>query len=149
MITIIVPGVPVAKGRPRFTKVGRVFTPKKTEDYEKAVRLFANRAMAGRPPLDRPVRVSVFALVPVPESWSKKRKQAALAYQILPECKPDGDNYLKVTCDALNGCVWRDDAQAIVSTVVKVYGHKPQLRIEVSHILTEEVVALMRNREAA
>lgn len=148
MITIIVPGVPVAKARPRFTKVGRVFTAKKTEDYEDAVRLFANRAMAGRVPMDGPVRVSVFAFVPIPKSWSMRRKKAALAYHILPECKPDGDNFLKIV-DALNGCVWRDDAQAIVSTVVKVYGPTPQLRIEVSRIFTQDIIELLRNREAA
>lgn len=148
MITIIVPGVPVAKGRPRFTEVGRVFTPQQTENFENRVRLFANRAMAGRPQMDGPVRVSVFATVPIPKSWSRKRKQAAVAYQILPESKPDGDNYLKCI-DSLNNCVWRDDAQAIVSTVVKVYGHKPQLRIEVSRVYTSEIIDLLRNREAA
>jgi Holliday junction resolvase RusA-like endonuclease len=93
--------------------------------------------------MDGPVRVAVFAFVPVPKSWSKKKQEDALAYR-----KPDGDNFLKII-DSLNGCVWRDDAQAIVSTVVKVYGPTPQLRIEVLRVYTGEIVELMRNREAA
>ena len=39
MIDLTIPGVPVAKGRPRTTRTGHVFTPAKTRVAEKALRL--------------------------------------------------------------------------------------------------------------
>lgn len=48
--------------------------------------------------------------------------------------KPDGDNLLKSMGDALNGMVWRDDAQIVVFREVrKVYG-QPQIIIDLEEI---------------
>ena len=41
--TVKGPGVP--KGRPRFTRQGRAYTPKATEDFEKWVRANAKQTM--------------------------------------------------------------------------------------------------------
>lgn len=38
-ISFSVPGEPVGKGRPRFTRTGHPYTPGKTESYESLVRL--------------------------------------------------------------------------------------------------------------
>ena len=37
MQTFIINGEPTAKGRPRFTKRGHTYTPKKTKDYEDSI----------------------------------------------------------------------------------------------------------------
>lgn len=44
-------------------------------------------------------RVEVMFLVPMPESWSKKKKEEMDGKS--HEQKPDDDNYLKAFCDAL------------------------------------------------
>lgn len=48
--------------------------------------------------------------------------------------KPDGDNLLKSIGDALNGMVWRDDAQIVqFKEIRKVYGN-PQVIIDLEEI---------------
>ena len=37
---LTIPGEPVGKGRPRFTKNGHSFTPEKTVNYENLVKLY-------------------------------------------------------------------------------------------------------------
>ena len=39
----------------------------------------------------------------------------------LPLKTPDGDNILKIVCDALNGLAWKDDTQVAEMTVRKRY----------------------------
>lgn len=47
-VVVNIPGQPVPKGRPRFTKGGFAYTPDKTRKYEKLVASLAKTAMAGR-----------------------------------------------------------------------------------------------------
>ena len=82
MLTFEIPGDPVAKARPRAAMVSgraRLYTPAKTEKYEARVAVFAQQAMAGRPVMAGPVALSVTALFPIPQSWTKKRQAAARA----------------------------------------------------------------------
>lgn len=133
METIIVElvGEPKGKGRPRFSRAsGHAFTPAATRSYEGALRFAAQQAMAGRPPVDGPLRTTMIATFPIPASWSKKKTAAALAQQVYPTKKPDADNLLKCL-DALNEVVFRDDAQIIDARIFKEYGERPCLRIEV------------------
>ena len=49
-ISFSVPGEPVGKGRPRFTRTGHPYTPGKTESYESLVRLaYGERVRDGIP----------------------------------------------------------------------------------------------------
>ena len=129
MIRILIPGVPVGKGRPRMTRTGHCFTPQKTRIYEDKVALFGSQAMKDIPPFDFPIHVSIEAVFPVPESWSKKKKEQALNGELFPG-KPDLDNVMK-TLDGLNGIVWKDDAQIVDAAISKRYGCVPYLMIEV------------------
>ena len=116
-VVVNIPGQPVPKGRPRFTKGGFAYTPDKTRKYEKLVASLAKTAMAGRPPFGCPVKVMVTAFMRMPQ-MSKKRTADALAGYILPAVKPDADNLAKAALDACNGIIWRDDA-LICSLLVK------------------------------
>lgn len=130
-IRIELPGPPRGKGRPRFVRAtGRTYTPAETASYEGALKLAAQRVMGNRPPLDEALDVLFVAVFPVPASWSRKKREAALAGEIRPTVKPDGDNILKVS-DALNEVVWRDDKSIVEATVQKFYGSRPRLVIEV------------------
>ena len=130
MITFSIPGTPVAKGRPRFARVGRgrgmrVYTLEKTENYEHTVAWIAKRAMLGHKPLDGPLVLVIMVFAPVPKSFSRAKREAALQVKILPVSRPDWNNYGKLISDACNGIVWKDDAQVVDARVVKRYGITP------------------------
>ncbi len=85
MILITIPGTPIGKGRPRMTRSGHCYTPVKTSDYEETVALFGFQGMAGRPPLQGPVRIEVEAIFPIPKSWTKKQKAEATWHTSAPD----------------------------------------------------------------
>lgn len=73
-ISFSVPGEPVGKGRPRFTRTGHTYTPGKTESYESLVRLaYGECGMVF--PKGVPVRVRITACFSIPKSASKKSGQ--------------------------------------------------------------------------
>jgi Holliday junction resolvase RusA-like endonuclease len=130
-IIIRLAGVPVGKGRPRFVRAtGHAFTPAKTRTYEAALRVAAGEAMEGRAPLAGAVAVRIIAAFPIPESWSKKRKQAARLGIERPTKAPDCDNIIK-SLDALNEIVFRDDCQIVEAAVSKTYAEVPHLTVVV------------------
>jgi Holliday junction resolvase RusA-like endonuclease len=94
-VTIVIGGPPTAKGRPRMTRRGITYTPRATGKYEAHGRLAAQQAMDGRPPIAVPVRAEVAVDLPVPASWSGKRRDAALRGDIRPTSRPGTDNYIK------------------------------------------------------
>jgi Holliday junction resolvase RusA-like endonuclease len=133
-IQIELAGVPVGKGRPRFVRAtGRAYTPDKTRRFESDLRLAAQEAMAGRAPLEGPVGISIYASFPVPQSWSRKKREQALLSIIRPTTKPDADNLLKA-CDALNQVVFRDDSQIVSASIEKDYSDRPRLSIFVESL---------------
>lgn len=132
MIRILVPGIPVGKGRPRMTRQGHCYTPAKTRLYENKIAGYGRESMAGCRPLEGYLSVIVEAVFPVPESWPKKKKELALSGKLFPG-KPDLDNCLKVL-DGLNGVTWLDDAQIVSAVISKRYGEIPYLLIDVEEM---------------
>lgn len=129
-VEFIVPGPPVAWQRARLAG-RRHFTDPKTAAYKFAVGTLARAAMAGRPPFCGPVSLHVRAVFAVPKSWSRGRREAALAGWIAPTAKPDWDNVGKGISDAMNGIVYLDDAQVSPGTVEKLYGLTPHVAVTV------------------
>ncbi len=111
-----VPGEPVAKGRPRFARVGgfvRTFTPEKSVRFEDTVRLIAQAA--GAEVIDGPVCVRIEAVWPM-----KGAPRKGVPRPSVPKTtKPDADNVAKAICDALNGITWHDDGQVVELLVRK------------------------------
>lgn len=131
MIEICVLGKPVAKGRPRFNReTGRAYTPAKTASFEAQLKYAALQVMGDRPPLDGPLVLEMDVVVPIAQSWPKKRQDAARTGAEMPTRKPDFDNYQKVV-DGLNLVVWLDDGQIVKSIFEKRYGDKPGMWIRV------------------
>lgn len=134
-IAFHLPGHPRGKGRARSFRVGnfvRHYTPAETRSYEGMIRLAAEKAMAGRPPIDRPVIVMMAAVFDIPKSFSKKRRAAALEGGEFPAKKPDLDNILKALTDAMNGVVVKDDCQIVSVRSSKVYGPAPLVSVTVT-----------------
>ncbi|MDN8047586.1 RusA family crossover junction endodeoxyribonuclease [Burkholderia multivorans] len=133
-VVFVVPGKPVAKGRPRFVRRGphvRTYTPEPTERYENLVKMAAREAMRDDEPYVGPVRLIVDIGVPIPASWSMKKQEAAAAGAIGATKKPDWSNVVKSIEDGLNGIVYADDAQIIDGWVSKRYSRSPGVRVEV------------------
>jgi len=131
-VTITIGGEPVAKGRPRVTRRGFVYTPAATRKYEAHGRLAAQLAMDGRPPIAVPVCAEIVVDLPVPASWSGKRRDAALDGDIRPTTRPDADNYVKAALDAVNAIVIADDSLVVEIDAVKRYATVPQLVITIT-----------------
>jgi Holliday junction resolvase RusA-like endonuclease len=131
ILKFVIPGTPVAKGRPRFTRRGFAFTPAKTRANESMVQAVAREAMEGHVMLTGPIVVDLVAVMPIAESWSKTKKSDALSGSIYPTSKPDLDNLEKLILDSFNGIVWGDDSQVVVKTGRKVYGPVPMTTVSV------------------
>lgn len=144
MIRFEIPGDAVAKGRPRATTIGgkaRMYTPAKTERYEARVAVFAQQAMAGRLPLDEALCVRIVATLAIPASWSRRRRQAALAGEVYPVSRPDADNIAKAVTDGSNGIAWVDDSRIVLLQVSKVYGATPGVSVRIEPLVARPPVA--------
>jgi Holliday junction resolvase RusA-like endonuclease len=125
MVNFMVEGTPVPKGRPRFARRGKfvsTYSPKTTVDYETKVAEAAQLAMGGSEPLETPVGAYIYITLPIPASYSKKRKQECLSGNERPTKKSDIDNYCKAVFDGMNGIVFLDDSQIVSLHSTKVYG---------------------------
>lgn len=135
MIRFTIPGPARGKGRPRFVKAtGRTYTPEQTASYENLVRLAAEKAMAGRPPLEGPMELRLHMLKAIPASWSKG-KQAKAVWVVT---KPDFDNHLKIVADAMNRIVYGDDVQIALVSYSKRYGQPEGMTVELVELEPEE-----------
>lgn len=103
MVRFIVPGEILGKPRPRVNKNGRVWTPARFKNYEKAIaRAYLE---AGGKKLEGCVAVKVRTFRAMPKSRPKRLQSEEDVY------KPDVDNILKIVLDALNGVAFEDDKQ--------------------------------------
>lgn len=110
---------PKAKGRPRFSR-GRTYTPGSTIKAEAEIRRQARSQFFFSPLTSA---VGIRANFQFTKAKSNKSK-----YMVK---RPDIDNVLKLFGDALNGVVWKDDSQIIKCEVVKTYGSKGLIEMEV------------------
>lgn len=106
-----------------MTRQGRAYTPAKTRSAENAIKAYL--MSLGVEPREGPLDVSVFAILPITQSWPQKKKADALAGLISPTGKPDLDNICKLVLDAANEILWRDDSQIVKLDLCKAYGGKP------------------------
>lgn len=117
-ISFIVEGVPVAKGRPRFSSVGKfvkTYTPKKTLDYERKVFNVAVQHRESTPYLG-PIQMSLLFLFPRPKRLANKVDPGPHM------TKPDIDNLCKSVIDAIvNAQIIKDDTQISHLTAAKGY----------------------------
>ena len=122
-----------------FPRTGKPFVHEyphpESAAWEKAIGQLAQVHMRGRSPSTRPIALLVHSFIPIPPSWSTRERDAALAGTIMPTSKPDGDNYLKLAQDALNGICFLDDAQVVDARVIKRYSSQPAMRIEIRELL--------------
>jgi Holliday junction resolvase RusA-like endonuclease len=134
LLTYMVEGNPVGKGRPKFARRGNfvsTYTPAKTRDYEDLIKDAAKQAMGSNELLETPVTVAIYITVPIPASYSKRRTEACLSGSERPIKKPDIDNVAKCFLDAMNEIVYKDDTQVLTLHITKVYGKHGMVEVMV------------------
>lgn len=144
-IVFTVPGEVRGQGRPRTqiinSKDGKsyahIYQTNKDIDAKHNIQLYAKDALARKSyvmagPDGMGISVMVKIFVKVPRSFSKKKTEAALAGEILPQRKPDLDNVLKSVLDAMNGVVYRDDKEVTKTAVARYYAESDYLAVKVS-----------------
>lgn len=132
-IIFTIRGEPRGKGRPRFTKTGRVYTPTETAQYESLVGLSYRNSARGYK-FTSPVRVTIKAFQKPPKGKSKKVTEDMLNGRILPTKKPDVDNIAKIILDGLNKVAWDDDTQVVEMMVTKRYSEEPLVAVIIEEI---------------
>lgn len=133
-----VEGNPRGKGRPRFSRVGKftkTYTDAKTKAYEQIIAEAATQAMKSKKPLETPLVVQMRFGMPIPSSYSKKRKEACLSGLEMPTKKPDIDNIAKAFLDAMNAIVYVDDVQVVRLIAQKYYSTAPSVLITITEIV--------------
>lgn len=132
-------GVPVGKGRPKFSTVNGhavAYTPAKTANYETLVRLSYQQKYAGCMfDKDIPLRAIIRAFFPIPKSASKKKREQMEAGKIRHTKKCDADNIAKACLDALNGIAFYDDSQVCELSISKFYGDTPKVEIIIDEVI--------------
>lgn len=138
-VEIEVSGQPQGKGRPRFTRSGRAYTPIKTKEYEDRIRAATWAVMKQNllKTTEQPVYVEIIAFMEIPKSWSKVKRLEAEFGAIRHQSKPDLDNIIKAALDGISGPygVILDDKQVHTLKAQKTYCHPargPVLYISVS-----------------
>ncbi len=127
---------PKPKLRPRFFARGNfrgTYTPKKTKDYEQELAL---KCLPYKPPvpLSSALKVTLTFGMPIPKSFSKKKRQAIVDGILHHTKKPDLDNLIKAVCDSLNGIFFEDDKQIVSLSADKFYNDTPFIRIQILEV---------------
>ena len=120
---VFFPIVPVAKGRPRLTRYGQAYTPKKTKDYEKAIAEHFKSLDISK--FEGPIQIKLVFQMPIPKSFTKKQNELIKKGFLKYDKKPDLDNLAKAVLDALNGLAYEDDSKITGLFLVKRYSNFP------------------------
>lgn len=117
----VIPGPPIGKGRPRHTKEGRVYTPKRTVDWEKS----AAYLMGGwwhEAPYEGKVGVRVYSYAVRPGRLLRKKDAPGPVWK---GTTPDVDNVAKSVLDAIQMAgVIRQDNQVVYLEVRDMFAEK-------------------------
>ena len=136
-VTVVLMGPPTPFARMRIAaRTGAHFVPAPQRNAMAALRIEAANTMLhlGLSPLDEPLQLELLAELPIPASWSKRKRTDAILGIIRPTGRPDLDNVFKLMADAFNGVVFRDDALIVTMRCRKIYGLQPKLVVTVSPI---------------
>lgn len=127
---------PMGKQRPRYSSYSRtMYTPNETKKYEELIREYFYSSVTKKNKLsEKAFRVNIIAIYEPIKSMSKKQKENLIRNQSYYTKKSDVDNIAKIVMDALNGIVYKDDAQICELFVQKKYGEKNKIVVEMEEL---------------
>ena len=130
VLTINIPGAPIAKKRPRFARRGKFVTTYNDQQTEegKFICLMQTQLNGHKPiPAGTPIYLQAQFHMPFPASMSAKKRATAIHTK-----KPDVDNMLKFLKDCANGVLWNDDSQVVWVCAQKLYSDNPRTEVELT-----------------
>ena len=129
-VVFTIPGPAKAKGRPRMNiRTGRIYTPGDTHKYEKLVR----ESYGDNPCFENQfINIKILFKFEVPKSYSKKKRDEALAGNLRPT-KGDIDNYIKSVLDGLNKVAFLDDRYICNITAEKMFAEESETIVEIKN----------------
>ncbi len=127
MQKIEIPIRPRPKQRPRFS-LGHTYTPKETQQYEKAIGAVVREKMTER--YTKWAFVNIDFHYQIPKSATKEQKRMVDIAPIIHAKRPDLDNLQKSVLDALNGILWDDDSIVWGIVAQKHYSTSDKIIIE-------------------
>lgn len=150
-------GEVVSKERPRFGKAGNTYTPKKTRDFETAVKQAARNALKREkaqliPFFSYPVRVDLEIYDTVAAKWKQDGHTDHFKY-LFPSRGNDMDNRTKAVLDALNRILWNDDKQVRCLRLATKVSPVPGFKLSASFLNmlskqeTDRLEAILRSGE--
>ena len=89
-------------------------------------------------PTKNPILVEVTFYMPIPKSWSQKKKDHSNG--AIHKSKPDIDNLIKGLFDSLNKVAWADDNQVYEVHSKKVYSFNPGIGFEIWEASEEKII---------
>jgi Holliday junction resolvase RusA-like endonuclease len=140
-IEFTVQGTP--KGQPRVRacirgKHAGVYDPGTADEWKRAVRDAAKSAMASQvvTPFDQAVKLVVHFAMQRPKSHLDSKGNVKSSAGTFHTSKPDLDNLVKATKDALtNAGVWTDDSLVVACQSSKGYGWTPGATIRIAEVV--------------
>jgi Holliday junction resolvase RusA-like endonuclease len=132
MIKINIPVEPM--GAVRMTQKGKFknLRAQRYLSYKSHLQWQAKQQGKGKFFPSGPLEVFIWFTMPIPDSYSKKKKSALIGEYHAK--KTDTDNLVKGVFDSLNKILWQDDNQVSKVTAIKVYGEIPGIEVEVSDL---------------
>ena len=136
-------GEPVGKGRPKVTarqgKFAHAYTPKKTKEYEEAIRFAFNISNCEKLPVfdkDTPLEAKMIFAFKVPKSYSKKMRKMCLTGEVAHTKRPDTDNCIKAVLDAVTGetGAFPDDSSVVKIYAEKIYAEEPYVEVWIDEL---------------
>lgn len=126
-ISFFVYGIPQRHSRRSILRNGKMasYEGKDSQDWRQSVRL---QSLNHKPssPSAAPISAELSFQFLKPKSLSRK---------VTAHIKrPDAENLLKSTLDAMTGIMWRDDSQIVRLVVTKQYSEIPGVRIAIQEV---------------
>jgi Holliday junction resolvase RusA-like endonuclease len=122
---------PIGKARARVTRYG-TFTPQKTKDFEQAIAWSFREQFKAHEIILKPIKLTICATFEPPKSYSNPKRLRCLKTH--HSKKPDIDNIAKAIMDSLNGLAYKDDNQVCELNIIKRYGEKDNITIEIEQL---------------
>jgi len=135
-VSLVIPGKPIAKARPRFCRRGKSVKTYDVQETEASrFMLLAKEQLNGHQPIeDGPISLTLCFEMPRPKGHygsgrnAHKLKPSAPAHHT---STPDVDNLVKFVKDCLNELAWRDDCQVVSIQALKRYSAEPKTVINI------------------
>lgn len=124
MHVFVLAGVPVPQQRPRRGKF-IFYNPNAAQ--KTAARWELKQQFKGHIFKKEAISLDITYYLPTPKTISKKEKEALILENFRPHIKkPDIDNLLKFTLDAMQGIIFDNDSEIYAINAIKKYSENPQ-----------------------